>query len=118
MEYSELTGKGYEKVSDLYDSSIRVIKENQAPTGAYIAGPTFSQYRYCWFRDGAYIAYAMDLVGEHGSAGRFYDWAARAVVSRARHVERAIVTAKRGDRPSAENLLHTRYTPGGEVGSA
>jgi GH15 family glucan-1,4-alpha-glucosidase len=95
-------------VTDLYRRSIEVILENQSPGGAYVASPTFATYRYCWFRDGAYIAYAMDLVGEHESARRFYDWALAAVAGRAGQTERAIAAARDGV-PPADLLLHTRY---------
>ncbi|KPV52167.1 hypothetical protein SE17_17090, partial [Kouleothrix aurantiaca] len=49
-------------------NSIALIRAHQSPNGAYVASPTFPTYHYCWFRDGTYIAYAMDLVGEHASA--------------------------------------------------
>jgi len=61
--------------SGLYEHSISVILNNQHSNGAYVASPSFAPYRYCWFRDGAFIAYAMDLVGEHESARRFHEWA-------------------------------------------
>ncbi len=99
---------------DLYSRSIDLIRANQTPGGAYLASPTFEQYRYCWFRDGTYIAYAMDLAGEQASAHRFYDWAASVVVRRAAHVERAIAAASRGEQPAPHDLLHTRYSSDGE----
>lgn len=102
-------------MTDLYQRSIDLIRANQAPTGAYVAGPAFPTYRYCWFRDGAYIAYAMGLAGERASARRFYDWALGAVAARAEQTERAIAAAAHGV-PPAELLLHTRYTLDGEPG--
>jgi GH15 family glucan-1,4-alpha-glucosidase len=104
-------------LSDLYRHSIRIILENQAPSGAYIASPNFSQYSYCWFRDSTYIAYAMDLVGEHESAARFFRWAAEVVRGYRAQVERAIETAGSGQMPAPEDLLHTRYTLDGQVGT-
>ncbi len=104
-------------VSNLYNRSLELILDNQAPSGAYVASPTFAEYRYCWFRDGAYIAYAMDLAGDHASAGRFYSWATRMVASRAEQVERAIATAHSGGIPALRDLLHTRYTLDGETGA-
>jgi len=57
-----------------------VILSGQAPSGAYPASPTFSQYRaFCWFRDGAFIAEAMSRAGETESAERFFDWCAMIV---------------------------------------
>jgi isomaltose glucohydrolase len=60
--------------------SVEIIRDGQAPSGAYAASPTFPQYRdYCWFRDGAFIADAMSRAGETESAERFFDWCAAIV---------------------------------------
>ena len=101
---------------DLYTHSIALIRAHQSPNGAYVASPTFPTYNYCWFRDGTYIAYAMDMVGEHASARRFYDWAAAMVASRTAAVERAIAAAPYG-QPAPADLLDTRYTLDGAVGT-
>lgn len=101
---------------DLVAHSITLIKANQSSNGAYVASPTFPVYNYCWFRDGAYIAYAMDLVGEHESADRFYAWATAAILSRAEPTERAIAVALAGIVPAAADLLHTRYALDGAAG--
>ena len=58
----------------LLDASISLIKNGQHASGAYIASPSFPTYAYCWLRDGAYIAHAMDLYGEHQSAKAFFRW--------------------------------------------
>lgn len=104
-------------MADLRQHSISVILENQSPSGAYIACPTMADYAYCWFRDGTFIAYAMDLVGEHTSARRFYDWGAAVVNARAGVVGRALVKASRGEPLTAADYLHTRYTLDGQEGA-
>lgn len=101
---------------DLYLRSIELIRANQAPGGAYLASPSFDEYRYCWFRDGAYMAYAMDLAGEHTSADRFYSWAASVVGARAARIERAIADAAEGREVAPDDLLHTRYNIDGDEG--
>jgi GH15 family glucan-1,4-alpha-glucosidase len=64
----------------LVERSVEIIRDGQAPSGAYAASPTFSQYRdYCWFRDGSFTADAMSRVGETASAERFFDWCAAIV---------------------------------------
>ncbi len=100
---------------NLPQHSIQVILTHQAPSGAYPASPTFPTYRYSWFRDGAFIAYAMDVVGEHESARRFHDWVVRTLLRHREQAERAIRRAERG-RPLDEDYLHTRYTLDGEIG--
>jgi GH15 family glucan-1,4-alpha-glucosidase len=94
--------------------SIEIIKQGQADSGAYLACPNFPTYRYSWFRDGAYIAYAMDRVGEHESARRFHGWAARVILDHADVIGEALAFAAREGRAPEEAYLHTRYTLDGE----
>ncbi len=101
-------------MSDLYQRSIEIILENQSPSGAYPACPNFPTYRYSWYRDGAFIAYAMDVVGEHHSAEKFHDWAAANVIKRADIVQRAIRKGSQGNPLDPEDILHTRYSVSGD----
>ncbi len=101
---------------DLRRRSIEIILENQAASGAYIASPAFPTYRYTWFRDGSFTAYAMDRVGQMESARRFHDWAARAINRREETVRRAIERAARGEPLAGADHLHTRYMADGEDG--
>lgn len=113
----------------LRDRSRRVILDNQQPSGAYLACPTMPDYAFSWFRDGAYIAYALTLDGDqtgmdHGgsmaaqweSAGRFHDWCARVITGRAEALERSIARAERGESPVAADLLNARYQADGSIG--
>jgi len=101
---------------DLVAASLDVIKAGQTASGAYVACPDYPTYRYCWFRDGAFIAHAMDLWGDHASARRFYDWVARTVLEWTDAVERCVAAAERGERPDPLDLLDTRYTVDGRRG--
>ncbi|WP_299029574.1 glycoside hydrolase family 15 protein [uncultured Thermanaerothrix sp.] len=100
---------------NLLRASIAIILENQAPAGSYVACPNFPIYQYCWFRDGAYTAYAMNLVGEHASARRFHTWCAATILRHAEQALRAIEKA-RHHLPLGADYLHTRYTLEGEEG--
>jgi len=113
----DLSGRTESRMADLFQRSIHVILAHQAPSGAYIASPTFPVYRYCWFRDGSFTAYAMDLVGEHDSAHRFHDWAAQTILRHADKAARAVEKAQRG-QPLDGDFLHTRYTAEGGEGPA
>ena len=59
--------------------SVAAILRNQHPEGSFIASPDFSQYRYCWLRDGAFTSYALDRAGEVEAADRFHRWCGRAI---------------------------------------
>lgn len=96
-------------MNNLLQRSIEIILQNQSESGAYIASPKFPNYRYCWFRDGAFIAYAMNLVGEHNSAARFHAWVAGVIDHHQPLIENAISKAKRGEPLGAEDVLNTRY---------
>jgi GH15 family glucan-1,4-alpha-glucosidase len=94
-------------------ASVRVIREAQAESGAYLASPAFPTYRYCWFRDSAFVAHAMALAGEADSAGRFHEWAVRVVAAGAAGAERTIERHRRGEQPLPEDVLRARYLPDG-----
>jgi isomaltose glucohydrolase len=94
--------------------STELILANQAPSGAYVASPTFPTYRYSWFRDGAFIADAMSRAGHVGSAEAFFGWCARIVRSREDRVEQLVTRHLRGERVRADEHLHTRYTLDGD----
>jgi GH15 family glucan-1,4-alpha-glucosidase len=100
----------------LYHHSVKVILRHQHPGGGYLASPAFPDYRYCWFRDGSFIAYAMDLAGERESARRFHDWCVRVINQRRAAIERAIDKARRGEALGKTDYLHTRYTLAGLEG--
>lgn len=89
----------------LVERSIEVILAGQTAHGAYLAAPSFPTYRYCWFRDGSFIADAMDLWGHVGSAERFHHW----VLS----VLRSQLDAVAAD---PTHVLHTRYQADGAPG--
>lgn len=97
----------------LIAASLRIIRSGQTPEGAYLASPTFPTYHYSWFRDGAFIADAMDAWGEGDSASAFHDWALRTLT-------RALDDAGPVDpgAPMApRQRLHTRYRPDGTPGA-
>ncbi|HUG48764.1 MAG TPA: glycoside hydrolase family 15 protein [Candidatus Limnocylindria bacterium] len=98
---------------DLAGRSVEVILANQTPSGAFIASPTFSQYGYCWLRDGAFIAHALDVVGEHAAAARFHDWVSGVVLARRDCLERAGEAGRHGRPPRPEDYLHCRYSADG-----
>ncbi|HAL62241.1 MAG TPA: glycoside hydrolase [Chloroflexi bacterium] len=102
--------------SSLYEHSISVILNNQHSSGAYVASPSFAPYRYSWFRDGAFIAYAMDLAGEHESARRFHEWAGRTILRYESKISRCIENAHRGIPPTEKDCFHCRFTVEGMEG--
>ena len=100
----------------LISHSLAVITAGQSAEGAYVACPTYPTYRYCWFRDGTFVAAAMDRWHRHASARRFYDWASALVVGRAGAIERCVENALQGRALNPADLLHTRYTLAGQPG--
>jgi GH15 family glucan-1,4-alpha-glucosidase len=103
-------------MNDLYQRSIEIILENQSESGGYIASPNFPTYHYCWFRDGSFIAYAMDLAGQHKSARRFHQWVAERVNERKELVLASINKVRSGEKLTEADILHTRYNLDGTDG--
>ncbi len=95
---------------DLFQHSINVILKNQHPEGAYIASPSFETYHFCWLRDGSFIAYAMDQVGQYASAAAFYRWVGRVITRYAAKVDVLEGMLERGAKPDHTAILNTRFT--------
>lgn len=86
----------------------------QHASGAFPAGADFSQYKHSWLRDGAFIAHALDVAGEHDRAERFHLWAARALERLSPRVDELIVKRARGEPISEFEYLPARFTVDGD----
>lgn len=95
--------------SRLVGRSLEVLVGNQHPGGAFPAAPEYDTYRYCWVRDGAFIANALDRFGFHHEADRFHRWTAETIL-RHRHKVEAMEKAVGNGPPSDDAVLHTRFT--------
>ncbi len=103
-------------MGSLYSNSLRIIKEGQSETGAYIASPNFPTYHYCWLRDGSFIAHAMDTAGEFSSSEAFFRWVGRTIQKYGAKVENVRDHLEAGRPVGKDDVLHTRYTlDGNEV---
>ena len=102
---------------DFLQRSIDIILEHQHASGAYVACPNFPTYRYCWFRDGSYVAYSMDLVGQVESSNRFHAWAVRAINHRIGVIQQALEAVATNQVLGGSDVLHTRYTLDGQDGT-
>ena len=67
--------------ADAYARSILSIAQLTDRSGALLAGPPVDEaylgsggYAYCWPRDGAFIAHALDVAGERGASRAFFEW--------------------------------------------
>ena len=96
--------------------AFEIIRAGQADSGAYVASPIFSQYGYCWLRDGTWTAYALDIAGDHVSAARFYRWVGRTLAGQQTRLDGLLDTLARGDTPADEDYLPTRFTLDGDLG--
>src|SRR5450432_1385284 len=109
--------------------SLHVILDNQNANGAYIACPNMPDYQFSWFRDGAYIAYALTLDGDRvgeaykdsmsaqwESVYRFNTWCAARINERAERMQRAISQVARGTAPDMRDVLNARYRVDGSEG--
>jgi GH15 family glucan-1,4-alpha-glucosidase len=103
-------------LDDMVNASVTLIEAYQDPGGAYPAGPGYPTYRYCWLRDGSFIADAMSRAGRLDSAEAFFGWCARVLRSRARHVAGVVTRARGGEQVPDALLLPTRYELDGRDG--
>jgi GH15 family glucan-1,4-alpha-glucosidase len=103
---------------ELARRSVDIILANQASSGAYLASPNFPVYRYCWLRDGAFIADAMSRAGEIASAEAFFGWCAMVLTSRRTRIESLLARRHAGQAIPAADFLHARYTLDGNEADA
>lgn len=107
----------------LAEASVRLIEQGQTASGAYLAAPGYATYDYCWLRDGAFMAAAMDAFERSRSAGAFHRWVASTVEryrSKVEALERALASGTTDDplRLLDPRLtLHTRFTAEGHEGT-
>jgi len=71
-----------DRVRELYRSSVLIMRHAVATNGAIIASPDTRSlvvggdtYNYCWWRDGGYVAKAMDEAGLYENSQRFFEFA-------------------------------------------
>ncbi len=99
-----------DRFAALAAQSVETILENQAPSGAYPAGPSFEPYRFCWLRDGAFIADAASRAGEVASAEAFFDWCAGVLLARRIMIEELVERRGRGETIDSAEHPHSRFT--------
>jgi GH15 family glucan-1,4-alpha-glucosidase len=99
----------------LAERSLRVLRDGQARTGAFVASPAFRVYDFGWLRDGAFCAHALDCVGDHDAAGAFHRWAATTIESHRPMAEAAIARVETGEVPPFEAMLPARFTLAGDL---
>lgn len=97
-------------MNSIYESSIKIIKRNQSSSGAYIASPNFPTYKYCWFRDSAFISYSMDLIGEYESSELFHNWAIRTILRYRSKITKCIEQINKGNHLEDMDYFHSRFT--------
>ena len=102
----------FEPERRLIDTSLAVIEASQTREGAFLACPDYPTYRYSWFRDGAFVAEAMDLWDRPDSAAAFHAWVIRTLRLRFELME----PPAPGEVPPPDRILHTRYRPDGTPG--
>lgn len=103
--------------ASLLERSVGIIAEAQTPSGAILAAPAFPVYRYCWFRDASFAAYAMDRAGRHDVSRRFFDWGRDVIDRHAPRIESALRRRAAGIAVTDDELLHCRYAPDGSEGT-
>ncbi len=104
-----------EKALNVKEQSISIIKTNQHKSGAYVACPTFETYNYCWLRDGSFIAYAMDVCGEHNSSKAYFDWTHKAIKEIADRFTILQDELNRGEMVSSHRYPPARFTLDGKA---
>lgn len=86
-----------------------LLERTQAPSGAWPAAPSFPPYRYCWFRDGAFVADGASAAGLHHAAAAFHDWCVQVLVRECAAVTAVAAAAADGVTLADDAYLPARY---------
>ncbi len=105
LNFSNLT----ENIAAPYKKSLLILRTNIDSSGAIIAGNDSDiqhlardTYSYMWPRDGAFVAYALDMAGYHGITRRFFNFCLDIIGK---------------GKESVGYFLH-KYNPNGSLGSS
>ena len=90
-------------------SSVASILRNQEENGAIVASPDFGEYRYCWLRDGSFVSYALDQVGEHQASARYHAWSNRAIGGISSLIDRAVDWHQQGKALHPDHMPPARF---------
>ena len=99
----------------LVASSVATMLKNQHPGGAFVASPDFAEYRYCWLRDGSFIAYALDCAGETDAAAAFHNWSAAAIEGIAPTISAALERRAAGEPVDPSAMPPARFSLSGRA---
>jgi GH15 family glucan-1,4-alpha-glucosidase len=99
----------------LVERSLRVLREGQSRSGAFVASPTFRVYDFGWLRDGSFCAYALDAVGERAAARAFHEWTITTLERHRAVAEAAVRRVRDGKVPPPDAMLPARFTLAGEL---
>lgn len=97
------------------DRSVAAMLRNQDAGGAFVASPDFSQYQYCWLRDGSFTAYALDVAGEHAASARYHAWVGHAIEGIGKRIDAAIARNRDGRDLDPARMPPARFALGGSV---
>ncbi len=108
-------GRREHDLGGLMRAGVARILEHQEPNGALIASRDFLTYNYCWLRDGAFIAFALDRAGEHEASRRFHRWVVSAIAGIADVIDDASARCDRGDPLVLDHMPPARFGLDGSV---
>lgn len=95
--------------------SLDDLLSHQTHSGAVAASPDFSQYGYCWLRDGSFIAWSLMQAGKYEAAGKFHEWCVEAIRGVVSQMQAAIDRHQHGDPVEARTAPPARFTLEGQV---
>jgi GH15 family glucan-1,4-alpha-glucosidase len=101
-------------MTSLYQRSIETLTRYQYPSGAFPASPNFAPYQYSWFRDGAFISYALDSAGYPEKSELFHRWCANTVLRHSEKILNGINPRNQKGKQSGDGYFHCRFTEDGD----
>ena len=101
-------------MTSLQETSLQVILDNQSSSGAFLASPNFSMYRYAWLRDGSFCAYALELWKKAHQAALFHQWVFTVIDKYQSKIKHAIDCNRLGLELPPDQYFHSRFSLEGD----
>jgi len=105
------------KLNTVRARSLELLETSQHSSGAFPAALNYPVYKYCWFRDGSFIADAVSRTGDPDQATRFHVWCCGVIESRRDQIVTLNRLADDGETISGDQMLPTRYALDGTNGN-
>ncbi|GMQ57934.1 hypothetical protein AN1V17_23290 [Vallitalea sediminicola] len=98
---------------NLIQKSVEIIKNNQLKSGIIIGSHLAGAYNCCFLKDNSFSVYALELMGDHNEAEKYYDWSSKKIIELQYKIINAVKRHKNNEKLLNSDYLHSIYNADG-----